>query len=117
MINNHNRFLGLSMILSAVVLAAGCATTADVERVQGEAAAARKLAQEAKSAADQAGSTANAAAADARAAREAAAAAQRSADEAKAAAQEAKRAADEAKAATQALNEKLDRAFKQSQKK
>jgi hypothetical protein len=111
MITSRNRYLVLSMVLSAVVAAAGCATTGDVERVQGEAAGARKLAQDAKAAADQASSTANSAASEARAA------AQRSADEGKAAAQEAKRAADEAKAATQALDEKLERAFKKSQKK
>jgi type IV secretory pathway VirB6-like protein len=97
------RTLGLPVVLSVLVLGAGCATSGDVDEV-------RKLAQDAKAAADQANRTATDASASAKEARDAAASAQ-------AAAAAAQRAAEEAKMASQQTGEKVDRAFKKAVQK
>lgn len=97
------RTLGLSVVLSALVLGAGCATSGEVDEV-------KKMAQDAKVSADQANRTAAEAAASAKEAKDAAASAQ-------AAAAAAQRAAEEAKTASQQTGEKVDRAFKKAVQK
>lgn len=97
------RAVGLPLVLSVLVLGAGCATSGEVDEV-------RKLAQDAKTSADQANRTAAEASASAKEARDAAASAQ-------AAAAAAQRAAEEAKAASQQTGEKIDRAFKKAVQK
>ncbi|MHB8743302.1 MAG: Lpp/OprI family alanine-zipper lipoprotein [Sulfuricaulis sp.] len=97
------RTLGLSAVLSALVLGAGCATTGDVE-------AAKQLAQEAKESADQANQTAAQALQTAKEAKDDAVAAQATADS-------AQKSAQAATAASQQTGEKIDRAFKKSVQK
>ena len=101
------RALGLPVVLSALVLGAGCATRADLDDVrklaQDADADVKKLAQDAKVSADQANRTAAEAKEAAAAAKSAAAAAQR--------------AAEEARMVSQQTGEKIDRAFKKAVQK
>jgi cellobiose-specific phosphotransferase system component IIA len=85
----RSKTISLAVIPFTLMLAAGCATTGDLDAV-------RKLAQEAKDSADRAN---------------------QKADQALVEAANAQRAADEAKASAGQANDKVDRAFKKAVQK